>query len=390
MLNNNAVQNILNSAYLQIVGSAPEAGRQLDLSSFVDVGNDPTLPTFKEQFTKALVIGTVKNFFTDTSYKKEYNDPFFENSEEYGAITQMINIEVPDVQASHAWKEFENGTTVGTYEVFMPVVHTQYYGKTNSWELPITITYEQWNDAVKDYNGLSTLVSHVMMIVENKIYQHLEDCNGMNRNNFIAEKFAYASTPEAKGIHVINLCEVAGKQLKKSITVDDFRNDAEALRIATAKISLFTKYLRKQSTQFNTAEYVRFTPSDRLVVQVLSEFESDVNRVLMSDTFHNDMVALPKYESIPYWQDSEGLTFDNVSSINVKTGTGTVISKKGIVAFICDKWAILHTIKKQRVASRNFDPEALDMYFYQFRDMYANNLTMNAVVFYLEDYTYTA
>ena len=302
----------------------------------------------------------------------------------------MINIEVPDVQASHAWKEFENGTTVGTYEVFMPVVHTQYYGKTNSWELPITITYEQWNDAVKDYNGLSTLVSHVMMIVENKIYQHLEDCNGMNRNNFIAEKFAYAATPEAKGIHVINLCEVAGKQLKKSITVDDFRNDAETLRIATAKISLFTKYLRKQSTQFNTAEYVRFTPSDRLVVQVLSEFESDVNRVLMSDTFHNDMVALPKYESIPYWQDSEGLTFDNVSSINVKTGTGTVISKKGIVAFICDKWAILHTIKKQRVASRNFDPEALDMYFYQFRDMYANNLTMNAVVFYLEDYTYTA
>ena len=390
MLNNNAVQNILKSAYLQIVGSTPEAGKQLDLSSFVDVGSNPTLPSFKEQFTKALVIGSVKNFFTDTSYKKEYNDPFFENSEEYGAITQMINIEVPDVQASHAWKEFENGTTVGSYEVFMPVVHTQYYGKTNSWELPITITYEQWNDAVKDYNGLSTLVSHVMMIVENKIYQHLEDCNGMNRNNFIAEKFAYASTPEAKGIHVINLCEVAGKQLKKSITVDEFRNDAEALRIATAKISLFTKYLRKQSTQFNTAEYVRFTPSDRLVVQVLSEFESDVNRVLMSDTFHNDMVALPKYESIPYWQDSEGLTFDKVSSINVKTGTGTVISKKGIVAFICDKWAILHTIKKQRVASRNFDPEALDMYFYQFRDMYANNLTMNAVVFYLEDYTYTA
>ena len=83
---------------------------------------------------------------------------------------------------------------------------------------------------------------------------------------------------------------------------------------------------------------------DRLVVQVLSEFESDVNRVLMSDTFHNDMVALPKYESIPYWQDSDGLTFDTVSSINVKTGTGKEISKKGIVAFICDKWAILHTI----------------------------------------------
>ena len=70
------IQNILNSAYLQIVGNAPKAGKQLDLSSFVDVGNDPNLPSFKEQFTKALVIGAVKNFFTDTSYKKEYNDFF--------------------------------------------------------------------------------------------------------------------------------------------------------------------------------------------------------------------------------------------------------------------------------------------------------------------------
>lgn len=387
-LNNNSVHNILRLAYIEMTGQEPESGKQLDLSSFTDVGNTGSnMAGFKEQFTKALVIGSVKNFYTDSSYNKEYNDPFFEDSQRYGTITQMVAIEVPDVQASHAWKEWETGDTVGTYEVYLPVVHTQYYGKTTSWELPITITYEQWDDAVKSAEGLNELVSYVFMVVENKIAQHLEDCNAMNRNNFIAEKIAYAESDDASGIHVVNLCEVAGKQLGKSISVEEMRQDADALRIAIAEMTLYTKYLRKQSAQFNTAGYVRFTPNDRMVFQLLSAFESDINRVVMSDTFHNDLMKLPRFESIPYWQDSEGLDFDTVSSINVKTGTGTDIEKDGIVGFICDKWAILHTIKKQRVATKNFDPEALDNYYYQFRDCYMNNLTMNAVVFVLADYT---
>ena len=95
---------------------------------------------------------------------------------------------------------------------------------------------------------------------------------------------------------------------------------------------------------------------------------------------------MPGYESVPFWQGfGTAGAFSDISSIDVELGSdGTAVTKEGIVAFLCDKWAILHTIRKQRIASRNFDPEGLDMFFYQFRDQYMNNLTMNAIVFVVE------
>ena len=46
----------------------------------------------------------------------------------------------------------------------------------------------------------------------------------------------------------------------------------------------------------------------------------------------------------------------------------------------------MNTIKKHRVAATYFDPEALTQYYNQFRDQYMNNLTMNAVVYVVQDY----
>ena len=114
----------------------------------------------------------------------------------------------------------------------------------------------------------------------------------------------------------------------------------------------------------------------------------------MSDTFHKELVSLPAYRGISAWQglgdgklDNTGayVSFDETSKIDVTVDDGTEYGKAvtitGVVAFICDKWAIMHTIRSERVAARNFDPEALDMYFYQFRDMYMNNLSLPAIVF---------
>jgi hypothetical protein len=106
-----------------------------------------------------------------------------------------------------------------------------------------------------------------------------------------------------------------------------------------------------------------------------------------SDVYHNELVSIPNHEKIPYWQ-APGLTnaFADVSNINVKTASGESIDVDGVVAFVADKWAVLHTIRNRRVAATYFDPENLTQYYNQFRDQYMNNLTMNAIVFVVQDY----
>lgn len=389
-LNNNQIYTLVNTAYTQALGQ--DAIAVEDLEGFVDTGSAySAIAANKDQFTSALINVAATNWFSDTSYRSQYSDPFFEDSREMGAIIQFISATVPEVQESHSWKTFVSGTsTLGAYTVYMPLVETKYYGKTVSWELPIAITDEQWDDAFRTVEDLSEFVSYIMMMVDNAIVVHIENMNGLNRNNFIAEKFVAQEDVDVPGVHAINLVEAYNTERGGSIsTVTEFLASPEALRYAAATIDEYTTYFGKMSATFNTAGKARFTPDERKVVQVVKKFAKAIEEVSLSGAFNAQYVELPAYEEVPYWQGfGSSTSWNDVTAINVETGTdGTAVSKTGVVAFIADKWAIMHTIRKHRVAVTRFDPEAVTQYYYQFRDSYMNDLTMNGLVFYLADVT---
>ena len=147
------------------------------------------------------------------------------------------------------------------------------------------------------------------------------------------------------------------------------------------------------STLFNTAGKKRFTPKDRLICEILTQFELDMSYNMEADTFHNDLVALPGHRSIPSWQGlvdantSDEITFDAVSTINVNTSGDEQINQSGVVALLVDKWAIAHTLVDEYLAGQRFDIDRINHYEYQYTDRYINNLTLNGLVFYLADYT---
>lgn len=393
-LNNEQIKAIVNEAYKQATGT--ETIDNIDLSAFSDVGSD-NVTGLREKFTKALIGVVTKNWFTDSSYRSQYRDVFFEDSERFGAIVQAISVEAPEVQDNSAWNDFVSGTSkVGQYTVYLPVVHSKYYTKSESWALPITITGEQWDTAFRNMSELSGFVSYILMVVDNKIVEHMENMNMLNRNNFIAEKIQYAESVGAKGVHVVDLVKMYALETgKNAYTVTQAMNDADFLRFASMKLKEYKGYLGKQTSVFNTEGIVRFTPSDRLVVQLNDKFVNAIESVALSTTFHDEMVALPNFERVPYWQSIGDTSFNAVTSINVTTASGkgagassadVTVNRSGIVGLMCDKWAIIHTIRSNRVASQHFEIENLTHYEYQHRDSYMNNLTMNAIVFVLNDY----
>ena len=389
-LNNNQINTILNEVYKEITGQA--VSTPITAKDIVDTGNDANvILTSKEQFTKALINRIAMNMFTDTAYEGD-DDEFWVDSSEYGAIVQIISVQAPEVQESHAWRDISSGvTTAGQYTLFTPIINSQLFGRSVSWELPICITNEQWDSAVTSAAELMRLVNYVFLSVDSKIKMHLESLNMTNRNNFIAEKIDYAIKNATKMNHVINLVKKYHDEVDNTITTADaFLKSADALRYATKELSLYMDYMRKPTTLFNTSEEVKFVPKERMVCEILSEFKTTIDSVALSTTFNDNYVALPYHKDVPFWQTpqasaGEQLTFDAVSHINVQISENTTIEKSGIVAFICDKWAIMHTLIKHRVASTYFDPEAVTQYYYQFNDRYINNLSLNAVVFTLED-----
>ena len=395
-LNNNACYSVINAARTQALGGGSSAAvAELDLSAIIDAGGDETVIGSREAFTKALINVLVKNWFTDTSYRSEYTDPFFEDSARFGAITQMISVEVPAVKASSQWTSITSGSTsIGTYTVYLPVVDTKYYGKSDSWEIPIAITGNQWNTAFKSEDELRSFVSYILMMIDNALVVHMENMSNMNRNNFIAEKYkaATAGSP-VPGVHVVDLLGgyVAAHGIATDYSVADFLDNQDALLYAAEQIALYSDYIGKMSTMFNTANKARFTPSDRKVLQVLSAFEKKMQFHVLSDVYHKELAELPGHQSVAYWQGfGNGGTWSEVSKIIVKpssyeSGDATTVSN--VVAFLADKWAVMHTIVEHRVAAKVFEPEDIVQYYYQFTDRYLNDLTQNAIVFILKPYT---
>lgn len=403
-VDNASAYTLVNAAYNQAVGTAAVATQSLDDFADAGVAYD-SLTVGRDKFVKAL-IDQVVNFYSDYSYKSNYIDPYYVESRRFANIVQMLSAQAPEVQESHAWKNLAPTTsqgvttkvTIGTYEVNPPEVDSLYFTKTNSWELPIAISEEQLVDAFRSGEDLRGFVDWIFVVVENALTQHREDMNAANRNAFIADKILYAGSQGAQGIHVVNLLTEYNTQRGKNIaTVAAFLADPDAMRFASAQLLLYTKYLKKQSALFNTRGLVKFVPEGRLVTEVNSAFESALFETAYSDTYHDEMIRLSDYYSTPFWQgfginhastgESDPATvaaaFDQVTKIDVSVSAGDV-SKSGIVALLADKYAIMHTIRQERIASQYFSMENITLYAYQNRDSYMENLGQNAVVFTVE------
>ena len=395
-LNKNNIYSIVNAARAQALGGgSSQAIASLDLHEFIDAGGDSSVIGSVEAFTKGLINVLVKNWFTDTSYRSSYVDPFFQDEAKFGAITQFISVTVPEVKAASNWTSITSGTTqLGQYTIYLPVVDTKYYGKSASYELPIAVTDNQWNTAFKSEEELGNFISYILMCVDNALVVHLEDMSNMNRNNFIAEKYkAATAVSPTPGVHVVDLLGgyVAAHGITTDFSVADFLDSQEALIYAAEQIALYSDYIGKMSTMFNTANKARFTPEEYKVLQVLSAFEKRMQFHALSDVYHNELASLPGHQSVAYWQGfGNGGTWAEVSKIVVKPSSyteGDATTVSNVVAFLADKRAVFHTVISHRVGVTRFDPNEITQYYYQFTDRYLNDLTQNAIVFILKPYT---
>lgn len=379
------IDTLVNAAYTDATGGGELT--QLDLSAFTDTGVSD-VAALRSKFTGKLLGLLRKNFYTQTSAESEYSDDFYVDEDEFGAITQMITATVPEAHANKAWQDFTSGTTtIGQYTVYLPTIDTSYFTKQTAWSIPMTITGSQWKQAFENEAGVRSFVDYLNMVMGNAILKHRENMNEENRNNYIAQKIQYAGGVGATGVHVVDIISkyVAERGIATAFTVKDAMASDDFKAFAMSTLGEYSAYMRKQTGIFTIDGSVRFTPSDRLVVQVLDKFDRSI-AVTKAGIYHNDLIKMPGYKTVAAWQGLGDLSLDALSAIKCKTSAGT-FSDSGIVAIMVDKWAILHTIKEHRVASYHADIENVTHFEYQFVDAYMNNLNMPGVVFTMSDYT---
>lgn len=353
----------------------------------------------KEQLLNSLSGRIIDTMYTDSSWTDKYGDIFFQNSEQFGAIVQIINTEMPEVRQNRAWDQITSGeTTIGSNVVYLPVVKEQLVGGTSSWAVPYAISGIQMDSAFRNASGLSRFIGYVQLSAENAIKYHLARMTAANRNNFIVEKLKKGNS--ATNVNYVSLVAEYNSMTGSSLTAQQFLNNQDGcLRMVNRIFKKYKALLTDMTTLFtlDSTTTGKFIPDDRFTFSLIGDFNALLESELYSTTYHDDFVKAKGFREVPSWQGLRStnttVSFNDLTTINAgrvdsvlyEGGTAedpeVEINQSGILGLMCDKWAIMHTVVRHRTGVQRDDIKNITLYEHQFTDRYVNNLMLNGLVF---------
>lgn len=371
------VYNIINDVSSQMYGDS--AVKVTDLTGMISLGNDIlSSETTKDNFLNVLVDRIGKTIISQRAYSAEVN-ALINDAFTFGAILQKLYVAPVKASESSTW-DLTNGGTVDQYVITKPTVKQKLFNKRNTWEVDITIPDFQLSSAFSSATEMATFIDAIFLAIRNSQEVYLAGMSEMCYCNMVGEQVV--NTELNGGNTVIDLLADYNTLFSKNLTTDTALHDTDFLKYASMTISLYLKKIGKMSTVFNAEKYARFTPKDKCRVIMLADFTSACTSYLQANTYHDEMVALPKYTEVSYWQGIGSKTkFSETSKIAVVTASGHTLIQDNVVCIMCDEEAIGLTYDNRRSKSA-YNSKGEYTNFFEKADMgYFNDLSENCIIF---------
>lgn len=384
------VHGIVNTTVQEVLGESAIVNE--DLTNIVDIGNEIIDTDNVDNYVKKLVNHIGKVIFTDRAYSGNIPSVLMD-SWEFGSILEKISADMPIATENSSW-ELEDGKDYSPDVFYQPKVSAKFFNSKVTFEVPLSFTEKQIKESFSNAEQLNGFISMLYNSVEKSMTVRLDNLVMRTINNMIGETiYDDLQNEEGKllkadlkksGVKTINLLKLYNEKTGATLTPEKCMADVEFIKFSSYIIKLYKDRISKISTLFNVGGKERFTPSEYLHIVLLTDFASASDVFVNSQTYHNDLVELPDYETVPYWQGS-GLNyeFEEVSKIDVKTSSGQVVNVSGIVGIMFDTNTLGVTNLDKRVTS-NYNPKA-EFYtnFYKMDAGYFNDLNENFIVFFV-------
>lgn len=382
------IYSIINSVTNEVLGKSDLV--QEDLFNIVDVGTEVFNSTSVDHYVKSLVNHIGKVVFVDRPYTGNVPSLVMDNWE-YGSVLEKISADLPTASENSEW-ELQDGQEYSQDIFYKPSISAKFFNSKVTFEIPMSFTEKQVKESFSSVNQLNGFISMLYNAVDKSMTVKMDSLIMRTINNMIGETVyadLYDKTSKAvvltnTGMKAVNLLKLYNDKFSQSLTPADAITNSDFIRFASYTMSLYVDRLSKISTLFNVGGKERFTSGDYLHTVMLSEFKASATAYLQSDTFHDNYVALPNSESVPYWQGSgQSYSFADTSKITVKTSAGHTVEVTGILAIMFDKDAMgVCNLEKRVTTNYNAKAEFFNNY-YKFEAGYFNDLNENFVVFFV-------
>ena len=352
-----------------------------DVSSLIALG-DSVLSSASdtENFLNTLVDRIARTVFSVRRYETD-TEGMVRHPFEFGCIVQKIYVDMPEAKQNNSWEIGKEGYTPVFAPVIKPTAKQKLFKGITTWEVDVTIPDYMLRTAFLNETSMATFIDAIFTAMDNMITLALENNANLTRASFIARKLK-----GGKPCGAINLLHEYNALTSASLTVEGAMMNAEFLAWASRAINLWVKRMSKMSVLFNEEGYKRHTPKDKIVVNLLQDFTSACDTFLGANTFHDELVKLPMYDSVAYWQGAgESFDFNDTSAINIKIDESNTITKKGIIGIVYDYEAMGVTLNERRSTSERNNHDEYTNYYNKANIGYFNDMSENGIVFYLEE-----
>lgn len=331
----NQIYQLLNDTAAEVYGS--QAVSVLDLEGMLAL-RDTVLSsaTDTENFLSVLVDRIGKTVLRTLDFTSTF-PKFIMQEYEFGAVLQKLNIAPFSATASNSWEVGDGGFTPDIFRIDKPAVYQDFFKSSNTWSVYVSVPDIMFKTAFTSAESMDAFITAIFDSMATSLNMQLENQTRLAILGFIGEKVNASNG-------VVDLLSLYNDTAATPITAAaDAMVSKDFLRFAGKIMRNYIKYMAKPSVLYNIPARVRATSRDNMHVMVLTEFASACATYLESDTFNEELVALPYYTEVEYWQGTGATApnFDDCSLVNVEIPSdGTAVQQAGVVAVFCDREAI--------------------------------------------------
>lgn len=333
------IANIVNDSVADALGKNV-AITDIETTDIVSMGKQIEQFDAYEGFFKSLANRIVRTVYFVRTYRGT-DRKILRDEYEYGAFVQKVYYS--NVQASDN-PTYDYSGTGGAFNQQSPfdvqqvvTVEAMVYGGKGTWTLEIVRPIPQIASAFTSESAMLAFIDGMYTYVNNQFKLEEERLVALAANTAMA---ACINGGYARNL----LSEYNTAHSDATLTVAQALESADFLKYASKEISRAIENMGKMSTVFNVDGYETFTDKNNMVVEMNTEFAKASDMYLQADTFHNELVALPGFTSVPFWQTSgKGFAFADTSAISIihddfiteDNPTGQ-IEQAGIICFLHD------------------------------------------------------
>lgn len=389
------IKTLLNDVIEDLTGQSA-AIQDIDTTDLVSMGKAISSMELLEGWYGKLVNRLAKTVYFVRVYDPKRARSILRDEHEYGAFVQKVYYTAPDFVDNPEYGIPSSGsyTQHSPYDVSAVVaVDAKIFGGQGTFALEIIRPVDQIRSAFLSDSEMMRFIDGIYLTIENKLK--------LAEEALVSTAVCTAMAADINGGNVRNLLTEYNTLHEndtgfEALTAAQALTDADFLKFASKEINQLISYMEDMSTAYNVNGYMTFTDRDNLVVEMLADAAAAFDTYASADTFHNELIALPRYEKVNKWQftGQSGKGFANLSSIDIihddfKTQANPTgkITETGIIAFVHDIEHVAAYFGHRRSWEKYNERDDIYIHGETARKGYAVDLNANGMVFIVKDVT---